>query len=545
MNLNLPALCNEIFPKFLIFSSNVTPLVYYSHISVMVVCSILAIFILIKGKKELLNKVLFFTLLPFILWIFLDSIFWAENRSSIIMFVWSMQILIEPLVYIGAFYLIYLLAYKKDVPFKLKLILGLLYLPVVIFTPTHYTLTGFDLASCLSTEGFFGYYDYIIEFIFTFWFLILAIIKYRQPTEILFKEQIKYITIGIFLFLFSFSWGNIISSFTDNWQISQVGLFAMPVFIGFLVYSIVKFKTFNIKLLGAQALVTTLSVLIAAQFIFIKVPINMVLNGTTLILVIVFGYFLIRSVKKEVEQKEKLSKLNLDLQFLIKQRESLVHLITHKVKGSFTRTKILFASMADGTFGEISPEIKKRAEQGLEFDNAGIQTVDLVLNVANLESGLIKYDMKMLNFKELVEQLISEKKIQAKAKGLEIETNIQDGTYDVLGDSFWLKETISNLIDNSIHYTKEGKIIVGLEKNNGKIKLSVKDTGMGITEEDKKNLFTEGGRGKDSVKVNVDSTGYGLFTVKLIVEAHKGKVWAESKGENKGSTFFVELPVAS
>ena len=543
--MNLPVLCNEIFPKFLIFSSNVTPLVYYSHISVMVVCSILAIFILIKGKKELLNKVLFFTLLPFILWIFLDSIFWAENRSSIIMFVWSMQILIEPLVYIGAFYLIYLLAYKKDVPFKLKLILGLLYLPVVIFTPTHYTLTGFDLASCLSTEGFFGYYDYIIEFIFTFWFLILAIIKYRQPTEILFKEQIKYITIGIFLFLFSFSWGNIISSFTDNWQISQVGLFAMPVFIGFLVYSIVKFKTFNIKLLGAQALVTTLSVLIAAQFIFIKVPINMVLNGTTLILVIVFGYFLIRSVKKEVEQKEKLSKLNLDLQFLIKQRESLVHLITHKVKGSFTRTKILFASMADGTFGEISPEIKKRAEQGLEFDNAGIQTVDLVLNVANLESGLIKYDMKMLNFKELVEQLISEKKIQAKAKGLEIETNIQDGTYDVLGDSFWLKETISNLIDNSIHYTKEGKIIVGLEKNNGKIKLSVKDTGMGITEEDKKNLFTEGGRGKDSVKVNVDSTGYGLFTVKLIVEAHKGRVWAESEGENKGSTFFVELPVAS
>lgn len=83
-----------------------------------------------------------------------------------------------------------------------------------------------------------------------------------------------------------------------------------------------------------------------------------------------------------------------------------------------------------------------------------------------------------------------------------------------------------------------------LEDGNGKIKLSVKDTGMGITEEDKQHLFTEGGRGKDSVKVNVDSTGYGLFTVKLIVEAHKGKVWMESEGENKGSAFFVELPTA-
>jgi signal transduction histidine kinase len=70
----------------------------------------------------------------------------------------------------------------------------------------------------------------------------------------------------------------------------------------------------------------------------------------------------------------------------------------------------------------------------------------------------------------------------------------------------------------------------------------VKDTGIGITKEDRKNLFTEGGRGKESVKVNVDSTGYGLYTVKLIIEAHKGKVTMESEGAGKGSTFFVELP---
>ena len=48
-------------------------------------------------------------------------------------------------------------------------------------------------------------------------------------------------------------------------------------------------------------------------------------------------------------------------------------------------------------------------------------------------------------------------------------------------------------------------------------------------------------RGKDSVKVNVDSTGYGLFTVKLIMDAHKGRIWAESPGADKGSTFSIEL----
>ena len=186
-------------------------------------------------------------------------------------------------------------------------------------------------------------------------------------------------------------------------------------------------------------------------------------------------------------------------------------------------------------------EIKKRAEQGLESDNMGIETVDLVLSVANMQKGTVKYDMKKIDFKEIVAKTITEKSIVAETKGLKIENEIKEGEYYVLGDAFWLKEVINNLIENSIKYTQQGKIIIGLEKRNDKILFSVKDTGVGISDEDKKNLFTEGGRGKDSVKVNVDSTGYGLYSVKLIVDAHLGRVWAESEGSGKGATFFVEL----
>src|SRR6185295_7719395 len=107
--------------------------------------------------------------------------------------------------------------------------------------------------------------------------------------------------------------------------------------------------------------------------------------------------------------------------------------------------------------------------------------------------------------------------------------------------AFWLKETINNLIENSIRYTRAGSIKVGLEKGDGKVLFSIKDTGVGISDEDMKNLFTEGGRGKDSVKVNVDSTGYGLYTVKLVVDAHGGRVWAQSGGVDQGATFFMEL----
>jgi signal transduction histidine kinase len=67
---------------------------------------------------------------------------------------------------------------------------------------------------------------------------------------------------------------------------------------------------------------------------------------------------------------------------------------------------------------------------------------------------------------------------------------------------------------------------------------------VGITSEDREKLFTEGGHGVNSIKINVHSTGYGLFIAKKITDAHKGKIWVESEGAGKGSTFFVELPVA-
>ena len=232
---------------------------------------------------------------------------------------------------------------------------------------------------------------------------------------------------------------------------------------------------------------------------------------------------------------------NFNLQELLKQRESLVHLVTHKVKGSFTRSKYIFAGMLEGMFGEINEEVRKRAEQGLESDNMGIETVDLVLNAANLEKGTVKYEMKTVDFKELAEKTVSEKKISAEARGLKLESEMGEGTFNVSGDPLWLKEVINNLVENSIKYTKEGTVKVGITKKDNKVLFYVKDTGVGITPEDRANLFTEGGRGKDSVKINVDSTGYGLYSFKMILDAHKGKVWVDSEGPGKGSTFWVEL----
>jgi len=531
--------------QYLIYSSNVPSILYYALIPGMIVSLLLSLFILTKDRKSFNSKLLFFICSMFFAWGFFALILFATNNPDIVMFYWSLTILVEPLIYIGSFYLAYVFLSRSDLSFNYKTLLFVIILPFIVFLSTKYNLSGVNLNDCTATEGFIAlYYSYIVEIVFSLLILILSIVFYRQTGDASRKKEIKYFTVGLVLFLLTFSSGNIIGSFADDWVLSQLGYFGMPIFVGFLGYLIVKYKSFNIKLIATQALVWGLAILIGSQFFFIKVPINMVLNGVTFVASIIFGYFLIKSVKKEIQQKEELAQLNVYLENLLKQRESLVHLITHKVKGSFTHSKYIFAGMLDGSFGAISPELQKMAEKGLESDNLGIETVDLVLNAANLQKGTVKYDMKIMDFKEIVLKTIAEKKGPAEIKGLKIEMEIKDGIYNIMGDSFWLKEVVNNLIGNSIIYTEKGKITIGLEGGNGKIEFYVKDTGVGITPEDKKSLFTEGGRGKESVKMNIDSTGYGLYSGKLIIEAHKGRVWAESEGAGKGSIFFVELPAA-
>ena len=526
--------------QYFIYSDNIPTLFFYSHIPAIIIALLVGFLVFYKSNKSGVGVTLLLITLLFSIWSIFDLILWATNRPDIVMFFWSLQILIEPLIYLLGFYLTYLFITNKDLGFKAKLLGLALYSPIVFLLPSAYNLVGVELVYCTAIEGVVAqYFTYIVELVFIISIFVLTDREYRK--NISRKREILTFGLGVVAFLLAFSWGNLIGSFTDNWTLAQFGLIGMPIFVAFLAYLIVKFHTFNIKLIATQVLMVSLWFLVLGILFIRNINNVRVVTLFTLFLVTVVGYLLVKSVKKEIERKEELAKLNIELQDSIKQRESLVHLVTHKVKGSFTRSKYIFAGIIDGTFGIVSPSIKKYAEQGLESDNMGIETVDLVLNADNLQKGTVKYDMKSIDFKEIVLKAIEEKRGPIEMKGLKIENTIKDGNYTILGDTFWLKEAVHNLIENSIQYTKTGGIVVGLSDGNGKVVLSVKDTGVGINEEDKKNLFTEGGRGRNSVKINVDSTGYGLYTVKLVVEAHKGRVWAQSEGTGKGSTFYVEL----
>ncbi len=515
----------------------------YSHIVPVVLSIILGFMVLVKSKFNFFSKVFFAFIFSFSLWLIGDYIVWTSNNYALVYAIWSYLLYIEIIFYALGLYFAVVFVRKSDISTPWKILLFALTIPAFWLTVSGQSVAGFNQPVCEAYNNtFLDNYKLFYEGLILATILIYALNPiFNNFTKI----RATLVVLGsMFLFLATFGVTEYLASVTGYYELNLYSLFLLPVFLVTIIYSVFELDIFNFKILGTHYLVVGFIILMGGQLFFITDTTNRLLTILAMIMAGGMSVILFRNLKKESDQRVQIAKLNIDLERLLKQRESLVHLVTHKVKGSFTRSKYIFASILDGTYGEVSPDVKKIAEQGLDSDKMGIETVDLVLNVANMQKGTVKYDLKPLNLKELVEKNISDKKSAIEARGLKIENNIKEGAYQINGDVFWLKEAIANLIENSVRYTPAGTITINLERKDKKIILSVKDTGIGLTDEDKKSLFTEGGRGKNSVKVNVDSTGYGLYSVKLIVDAHHGRVWAESEGAGKGSTFYMELAAA-
>jgi signal transduction histidine kinase len=331
-----------------------------------------------------------------------------------------------------------------------------------------------------------------------------------------------------------------LGNFSLNWM-GQIGVISM---VGAIAYAIMKHKLFDMKVLATQFIVAVLCISLFTKVLFSVDQKDVIINSSFLFITLIVGIFLIRSVIREVRQREEIQKLADDLKIANQGQASLMHFMNHQVKGRFGNAKNIFAELLTDDYGVMPPDAKPLLEKGLDETNLGINYVQNILKGASAENGTLPIEMKPIDFRKVVEVAATKQRPYAEAKGLSFELKMQDSDYSMSGDELQLGEAVRNLIDNSINYTQQGSIAVILGAVGKTIRFMVKDTGFGLTDEDKTKLFKSGGRGTESLKVNTNSTGYGLVFVKGVVEAHKGKVWAESAGRGKGSTFIVELPRA-
>lgn len=353
-------------------------------------------------------------------------------------------------------------------------------------------------------------------------------------------------TLGIVLNLVLPLYGNF-----SFFYINPVFVTCALIAIGF--YNLLAYHLFQAKVVLTEFFAAGIWVLSFTQLVSGRAG-ELWSNVIVFVASIVFGIFLIDSVLREVRQRERIEKLAEELAATNERQEGLIHFIGHEVKGFLTKAEGAFAALLEGDFGTLPEGMRPFVTEALRQTREGVTSVSDILQAANQKRGTITYQKEPFDLGKLVIEHVEHARAAAEQKKLDLKLYLDEtATYPFTGDKAQIAEhVLRNLLDNAVAYTPAGAIEVRLEKVAGPAsgldarayRLSVKDTGVGISEGDKRRLFTEGGHGKESQKVNVHSTGYGLYIAKNIVEHHGGAIRAESEGPGKGTTFIVELPMS-
>lgn len=543
--------CDIADPTFLLFN-DIPSLVYVSHIPIFVVAFLLGFFVFWSNRQQIENRIFFAAMIFFGSWVFLDQMFWAANRADTIMFVWTTIVLIEPMVHICMLYLAHILLTGRDMPFKKKLIALLIFLPQIFLVPTTLTLSSFDIADCLPNESTFAYYSYTIETIFILWITLFAISSLRNVHAERSRRERLAIMTGIIAFLVSFTGGNLYGSITDDWTIGAIGLFGMTLLSGFFAYSIVKYQTFNMKLISTQALVMALVFTSGAQVFLAKTFPNRVLTSVTFVLMLTLGTLLIREVKKEVRRKEELEVLskelsvaNTELKRLDASKSEFISIASHQLRTPLTAIRGFLDLLMEGAYGKLEPKIQETISKITIANNRLMSLVENLLNISRIEAGRIQYQFTPTHIEDIVSELEDMFKLSAKEKQLAFKVVQTEKPLPLLSlDLAKIREVISNIIDNAMKYTPSGgSVTVSFERHPECVAVIVADTGMGIDPNDLPHLFKKFERGSQAARVNVSSTGLGLYVGRKFAEAHGGTITAESKGKGKGAQFILELPI--
>jgi signal transduction histidine kinase len=166
------------------------------------------------------------------------------------------------------------------------------------------------------------------------------------------------------------------------------------------------------------------------------------------------------------------------------------------------------------------------------------------LENAATDSSLIKLRLIKVDFATVIQRVVEANQVLANNKNQKIHVTIEDHP-EIYADETKLTEVVDNLLNNAIKYSeKEKNITITLKQKNFKAILEIKDEGQGLTPEDKKIIFQRFTTLSAKPTGGETSTGLGLSIVKTLVEAHNGNISAESDGQNKGSKFKIEIPLA-
>jgi len=228
---------------------------------------------------------------------------------------------------------------------------------------------------------------------------------------------------------------------------------------------------------------------------------------------------------------------------LLKSKNEFLTVASHQLRTPVTDIVWAIESLAGDS--SLSVESKKTVESALEASHGLVDIIEDLLNVAKIEEGRFGYSFESEDIVGFVGSILERLAPLAKRVGVRVRFEKPAGPLPKpLIDKQKLSLALGNLVENAVRYnSNDGEVLVRVEKifDRPFIEISVKDTGIGLSQEEIGNLFRKFYRAPGAVKVYTGGSGLGLYITKNIIQAHGGEITVESE-PSRGSTFRFTLP---
>jgi signal transduction histidine kinase len=252
---------------------------------------------------------------------------------------------------------------------------------------------------------------------------------------------------------------------------------------------------------------------------------------------------LLSTLRETVEVQKK---IQAQLSRTIQARDEFMSIASHELRTPLTalkmQTELLARGLEKKDSASVMPErIRRYVDQIDRQTTRIVRLVDDMLDVARIQTGRLRIKKERINLSEVLQEVVERFRPQlvAAAEGRAPTLKVGRACFGDW-DRLRIEQVIANLMTNAIRYGNKQPIEIRLEQDGAYATLSVKDRGIGVAPEHRERIFD---RFERAVSANeVSGLGLGLFISRQIVEAHGGRIWAESE-PGQGATFYVELPL--
>ncbi len=400
-------------------------------------------------------------------------------------------------------------------------------------------------------QGKFIYFGFVL---FVTLLVITRIFKKYFRSSKKEKLKIQYLLVGLFIFIIMNLIFNVILPFGQKTpRYYSIGNYSAIFLLLFTAYAIVKRQLFGIKIVLTSVYVVVIAILLLINALVSKTAFDYFWKGAIFVLFLFFGQMLIKSVIEEVKRREEIEKIS-------EAKSEFISIASHQLRAPLTAVKGYISMLIEGDYGKLPKPALSTIKNIYQSNERLLNLVENLLNISRIESGKIEMNYQKTSLEDLISSVVKEMRVKARKKKIylrfekDIKQNITAGqTKQALPkiniDPEKIRQVILNLIDNAIHYTNKGGITIKLQtsksrfQTNSKVQIQISDTGEGMSKQDLEKIFESFSRGAAGRQLWTRGAGLGLYIARRFVEMHNGRIWAESKGKGKGSTFYVELPM--